>query len=68
MPRAAPALMLALGFSYGFDFQNRFLFSDVLQGGPAGDADLRRGDEVLAIDVGSGFETIEQLSQRQATS
>ena len=44
------------------------MFSDVLQGGPAGDADLRRGDEVLAIDVGSGFETIAQLSERQATS
>jgi C-terminal processing protease CtpA/Prc len=56
------------GFSYAFDAQNRFMFSDVLQGGPAGDADFRRGDEVLAIDVGNGFETIAQLSQRQATS
>ncbi|HAU08494.1 MAG TPA: peptidase S41, partial [Gammaproteobacteria bacterium] len=56
------------GFSYAFDFQNRFMFSDVLQGGPAGDADFRRGDEVLAIDVGNGFETIAQLSERQATS
>lgn len=56
------------GFSYAFDFQNRFMFSDVLQGGPAGDADFQRGDEVLAIDVGNGFETIAQLSERQATS
>ena len=58
---------VGFGFRYGFDFQNRFLFSDVLQGGPAGDADLQRGDEVLAIDLGSGFETIDQLTQRQAT-
>ena len=56
------------GFSYAFDSRDRFMFSDVLQGGPAGDADFRRGDEVLAIDVGNGFETIVQLSQRQATS
>ena len=56
------------GFSYAFDSLDRFMFSDVLQGGPAGDAEFRRGDEVLAIDVGNGFETIAQLSQRQATS
>lgn len=56
------------GFSYAFDSLDRFMFSDVLQGGPAGDAEFRRGDEVLAIDLGNGFETIAQLSQRQATS
>ena len=56
------------GFSYAFDSLDRFMFSDVLQGGPAGDAEFRRGDEVLAIDVGNGFETIAQLSQRQATT
>ena len=56
------------GFSYAFDSLDRFMFSDVLQGGPAGDAEFRRGDEVLAIDVGNGFETIAQLSQQQATS
>ena len=59
---------VGFGFRYGFDFQDRFLFSDVLQGGPAGDADLQRGDEVLAIDLGSGFETMEQLAARQATT
>ena len=34
MPRAAPALMLALGFSYGFDFQNRFYFLMYCKEGP----------------------------------
>ncbi|WP_435211155.1 S41 family peptidase [Luminiphilus sp. nBUS_16] len=58
---------VGFGFSYGFDSQNRFLFSDVLQGGPAGDAKLQRGNEVLAIDMGAGYETIDELSERQAT-
>jgi C-terminal processing protease CtpA/Prc len=58
---------VGFGFSYGFDFQNRFLFSDVLQGGPAGDANFQRGNEVLAIDMGAGYETIDELSERQAT-
>ena len=58
---------VGFGFSYGFDYQDRFLFSDVLQGGPAGDANFKRGNEVIAIDMGSGFETIDELSERQAT-
>src|SRR6056300_1290756 len=49
---------IGFGFRYGFDANNAFRFSDVLEGSPAGDADLRRGDKVLAIAIGDEFETI----------
>ena len=58
---------VGFGFSFRFDAVGRFFFADVLQGGPAGDAGLQRGNEVLAIDTGNGFETISELGARQAT-
>ena len=59
---------VGFGFRYDLAPGNRFYFSDVFQSSPAGDADLFRGDEVLAIDVGNGFETINQLANRGVTT
>ena len=59
---------IGFGFRYGFDANNAFRFSDVLEGSPAGDADLRRGDKVLAIAIGDEFETIAELGARDATT
>ena len=65
--RGSTGAYVGFGFSFRLDAFNRFLFSDVLQGGPAGDAEFARGDEVLAIDTGKGYETIQQLAARNAT-
>jgi carboxyl-terminal processing protease len=59
---------IGFGFRYHIDAQDRFFFSDVFEGGPAYDAGLRRGIEVLAIDTGSGYETLAELSARNASS
>lgn len=58
-----------VGFGFRYDVLpgNRFYFADVYEGGPAGEAGLDRGDEVLAVDVGDGFETIDQLAARNVT-
>lgn len=58
---------VGFGFSFRFDEFNRFLFSDVFQGSPAAGAGFARGDQVLAIDTGKGYETIQQLAARNAT-
>ena len=65
--RGSTGAYVGFGFSFRLDAFNRFLFSDVLQGGPAGDAEFARGDEVVAIDTGNGFETIQELAARNAT-
>jgi len=58
-----------VGFGFRFDITpaNQMYFADIFQGSPAGDAGLSRGNEVLAIDSGAGFETIDALAQRGAT-
>lgn len=66
--RGSTGAYVGFGFSFDLDFANRFLFSDVFQCGPAGDAGFARGDEVLAIDTGAGYETIAQLAARSATN
>lgn len=58
---------VGFGFRYGFTADNRFVLSDVFEGSPAADAGLARSVEVLAIDTGNGFETIDELGVRQAT-
>ena len=59
---------VGFGFRFNVTASNQFYFVDVFEGSPAGDADLDRGDEVIAIDVGSGFETLDELAARGATS
>ena len=59
---------VGFGFRYGFDEANRLRFSDVFEGGPAGDAEIQRSDILLAIDTGNGFETTEQLAARNASN
>lgn len=59
---------VGFGFRYGFDEANRLRFSDVFEGSPAGDADIRRGDILVAVDTGNGFETTEELAARNATN
>jgi len=58
---------VGFGFRYDVLAGNRFFLADVLQGSPADDAGLARGVEVLAIDMGEGFETINELAEREAT-
>ena len=58
---------VGFGFRYDVLAGNRFFLADVLQGSPADDAELARGVEVLAIDMGDGFETINELAEREAT-
>lgn len=62
------------GAYIGFGFRNSpppappLFIADVFESGPAWKAGVRRGMELLAVDAGSGFETLEELSSRGATS
>ncbi len=59
-----------IGFGFRFDLidGNRMFFADVFQGSPAGDAGFGRGNEVLAIDTGAGYESIAALAERGAST
>ena len=59
-----------VGFGFRWDTRgdNVFYIADALEGGPAVEAGFARGVEVLAIDTGNGFETIDQLAARGATN
>jgi C-terminal processing protease CtpA/Prc len=61
------------GTYYGFGFKysivdGSFYFADTYEGAPAYESGLRRGHKLLAVDLGSGFETWEQLVARGASS
>ena len=61
------------GTYYGFGFRyslvdGDFYFADTFEGAPAYEGGLRRGQRVLAIDMGSGYETWDAIVERQATS
>jgi C-terminal processing protease CtpA/Prc len=58
---------VGFGFRYDITPGGQFYFTDVFEGSAAGDAALTRGTEVLAIDLGAGFETIPELGSRGAT-
>ena len=58
-----------IGFGFRSNSSSAGLFIiDVFESGPAWAAGIRRGMELLAVDTGNGFETLEQLSEREATS
>lgn len=58
-----------IGFGFRSSSSSTGLFIiDVFESGPAWAAGVRRGMELLAVDTGNGFETLEQLSERDATS
>ncbi len=62
---------IGFGFRYTQESLNageEWWFLDVLEGSPAADAELARGQEILAIDTGSGFETVDELTARDATT
>ena len=63
------------GAYYGFGFRyallnndQDFYFSDTFEGGPAYEAGLRRGQRLLAVDMGSGFESWASIVARGASS
>lgn len=61
------------GAYIGFGFRSRTTGSrlfvlDVFESGPGWSAGIRRGMELIAVDAGSGFETLEDLDARGATS
>ena len=58
-----------IGFGFRSSSSSTGLFIiDVFESGPAWAAGIRRGMELIAVDTGNGFETLEQLSEREATS
>ena len=64
---------ISSGAYVGFGFRTsstatQLLISDVFESGPAWAAGVRRGMELVAVDTGSGFETLDELSAREATS
>ena len=59
---------IGFGFRYTITGANQFIMIDVFEGSPAHDAGFRRGWELLAIDLGTGFETMTALRDRGATS
>ncbi len=64
--RTAENSLLGEGQFVGFGFRsrtdagNRPFILDVFEGSPAADAGLQRGDEVVAVDEGSGFVPVSQ--------
>jgi len=64
---------ISSGAYIGFGFRSRTVGSqlfilDVFESGPAWSAGVRRGMELLAVDTGSGFETLAELEARSATN
>ena len=64
---------ISSGAYIGFGFRSvsdatRLRVIDVFESGPAYAAGIRRGMELIAVDTGSGFETIEELIARGATN
>jgi len=64
---------ISSGAYIGFGFRSSssatgLFIIDVFESGPAWAAGVRRGMELVAVDTGNGFETLEQLSEREATS
>ncbi|MCX7053460.1 MAG: S41 family peptidase [Proteobacteria bacterium] len=51
---------VGFGFRSRTDTGNRPFIIDVFEGSPAGEAGLQRGDEVIAVDPGSGFVPVAQ--------
>ncbi len=51
---------VGFGFRSRTDAGNRPFILDVFEGSPAAEAGLRRGDEVIAVDQGSGFVPVSQ--------
>ena len=64
--KSAEDSLLGAGQFVGFGFRsrtdtgNRPFILDVFEGSPAADAGLQRGDEVIAVDQGSGFVPVSQ--------
>ena len=64
---------ISSGAYIGFGFRSqttasRLFIIDVFESGPAYAAGVRRGMELIAVDTGSGFETLDELSARGATN
>ncbi len=64
---------ISSGAYIGFGFRStstaeQLFIIDVFESGPAYEAGMRRGMELIAVDTGSGFETLAELNARGATS
>jgi len=65
--KTAENSLLGEGQFVGFGLRTRIeggsraMVIEVFEGGPAGDAGMTRGDEILAVDSGSGYEPVAQL-------
>lgn len=65
--RAAEQSLLGEGQFVGFGFRTRTdagdrpFIIDVFEGSPAAQAGLQRGDEIIAVDSGSGYVAVSQL-------
>ena len=65
--RGGSGAYVGFGFQFTIDDAGRFLFIDVLQDTPAGNAGFIRSDEIIAVDVGNGFEPLERIIERHFT-
>lgn len=59
---------IGFGFRFAVTDDNRFLISDVFEGGAADGGGFRRGLEILAIDAGEGFVTLAEFEAQGATT
>ena len=64
---------ISSGAYVGFGFRstntsNQLFIIDVFESGPAFAAGVRRGMELIAVDSGSGFETLDELRDRGASN
>lgn len=65
--RAADTVLLGEGQFVGFGFRNRIdpvdraMVLEVFESSPAADAGMQRGDEIVAIDSGSGYVPVSEL-------
>ncbi|GAB5415241.1 MAG: S41 family peptidase [Congregibacter sp.] len=53
------AAFVGFGFRFAIDDSGRYLISDAFEGAPAASAGLQRGAEILAVDSGDGFITMQ---------
>lgn len=55
------------GFRYNV-FEGDFYFADTYEGAPAYEGGLRRGQRIVAINMGNGFESWDSIIERGATN
>lgn len=58
---------VGFGFRFAIDAQGRYLISDTFEETPAARAGFRRGAQILAVDAGDGFVSMEDFEAQGAS-